>query len=490
MKILALNPPFHRKFSRPQRSPAVTKSGTLYYPLWLAYTVGLLEENGHDVTFIDAPARGITLEQVLKTVQDETPGLIIVDTSTPSINNDVQVAQKLRETAPDSFILLVGTHVSALPEESMGMCPAADAVARREYDHTVRELATLLAETNARPDDAKLAAITGITFRNGSGEVVANPDRELIENLDELPWVSRVYLKHLEYTDYFNQNSLHPMVTLVTSRGCPFKCSFCVYPQTLTGRRYRFRSIGDVVEEMRFVVDNFPGVKCIFFEDDTLTANKKRCMEFAQAVIDSGVKIPWTANSRIELDYETLKLLRQAGCRELCVGFESGDDKILKQMRKGTTREKMFKFMRDATRAGVLVHGCFMVGFPGEDQDSVQKTIDLAKQLNPDTAQFYPVMVYPGTEAYDEYREKNWLTAQDYDQWLTPEGLHNCVVRNENFDSAGLVRVCDDARRQFYLRPRYILYKAVQMLRHPSEIRRTFKAGRTFLKYLLRGSKV
>ena len=490
MKIWVLNPPFLAKYSRPQRSPAVTKSGTLYFPIWLAYCAGVLEEAGHDVTFTDAPARGITHEQVVRQAQTLAPGMVVMDTSTPSIQNDIRVCEELKKVVPQAFIVLVGTHVSALAEETLGKSPAIDAVARREYEFTIRDLAALIAGSDGRRPDAEgLGRIAGLSFRLESGPV-HNGDRAFIEDLDALPWVSKTFRKHLCIRDYFNPNALYPMVTLITSRGCPFRCSFCVYPQTLTGRKYRFRSIEDVVDEMEYVVREFPDVRCIFFEDDTLTANRKRCLAFSEAVLARGLNVPWTANSRIDLDLATMRKMKEAGCRELCVGFESGDQDVLDSMHKGTRLERMKEFMRDAHRAGILIHGCFMLGFPGESGVSIRKTIDLAIQLGPDTVQFYPVMVYPGTEAFDEYVQKDWLTARDYDEWLTGEGLHNCVVRNEEFSSADLVRLCDGGRRRFYLRPGYIAYKLLQVARHPSDATRTAKAARTFFKHLIRGSKV
>ena len=489
MQIWVLNPPFLAKFSRPQRSPAVTKSGTLYFPIWLAYGAGVLEQAGHEVTLTDAPARGLDDAAVLKLAESLQPVLVVLDTSTPSIRHDIEFAARLRGLLPQAFLVMVGTHVSALSEETLRHAPAVDAVARREYDYTLRDLAAMLVRAGSRPSAEALGAVEGLSFRVGE-KVVHNPDRPFIENLDDLPWVSRVYRKHLQITDYFNPNTLYPMVTIVTSRGCPFRCSFCVYPQTLTGRRYRFRRIEDVVDEMEFVAREFPQAKSIFFEDDTLTANRQRCQQFADAILERGLRLSWTANSRIEVDYDTMIKIRAAGCREFCVGFESGDQEILDGMRKGTKVERMFQFMQDARRAGILVHGCFMLGFPGETMASVRKTVDLALKLNPDTVQFYPVMVYPGTEAYEEYRAKGWLTARDYSEWLTAEGLHNCVVRNETLSSADLVRQCDEARRRFYLRPRYAWYKLGQLVAHPSEIGRTAKAARTFLKHLLRGSGV
>lgn len=490
MKILVLNPPFLKKFSRPQRSPAVTKSGTLYYPIWLAYCTGVLEQEGFQVAFLDAPARGLDLDQILEHTKGLSPSLIVLDTSTPSIENDIRVAEGLRRILPESFLVMVGTHVSAMAGETLMKSSAIDAVARREYEYTILDLAHLIAEKGRyKLSGEDLEKIEGLSFR-WNGRISHNVDRPYVENLDELPWVSRVYKRHLHIGDYFNPNALYPMITLITSRGCPFRCNFCVYPQTLTGRHYRFRSIEDILDEIQFAVHAFPEAKSIFFEDDTLTANRKRCLQLSEGILRRGIKISWTANSRADLDFATMARMKAAGCRELCVGFESGDQTVLNSMKKGVRLDQMFRFMEDSRAAGLLIHGCFILGFPGDTLESVNGTIDLAVRLNPDTVQFYPVMVYPGTEAYTEYLGKGWITAENYSQWITTEGLHNCIVRNEHFDSTQLVRLCDLARRRFYLRPRYILYKALQVLQKPGEFVRTLKAAKTFAKHLLLGSKV
>lgn len=489
MNILCLNPPFLPKFSRPQRSPAVTKSGTLYFPIWLSYCTGVLENEGFDVSLVDAPARGLHLSDVLQLTAGMQPRMIVMDTSTPSIQNDLHVAEAIRRILPDCFIVLVGTHVSALPEETLLKTSAVNAVARREYEYTILDLARLLKNMSTDAATDRLETIPGLSFRRNAA-IIHNLDRPFISDLDRLPRVSDVYQKHLDIHDYFNPNALYPMVTLITSRGCPFRCSFCLYPQTLTGRKYRFRSISDVLDEMENVIQKFPDAQSIFFEDDTLTANKSRCIRFADAIVERRIQIPWTANSRIDLDLETMMKIKAAGCRQLCVGFESGNQRTLNSMKKGIQLDRMHQFMRNAQEAGILIHGCFMIGFPGETEESIQKTVDLAIQLKPDTVQFYPVMVYPGTEAYDEYAQKGWITASDYRNWITPEGLHNCVIRNETLTSEALVRLCDQARRRFYLRPEYMAYKLAQVLKQPAEFVRTAKAARTFFRHLLAGSKV
>ncbi len=483
MKVLALNPPFLKKFSRPQRSPAVTKSGTLYFPMWLSYAAGVLEKDGHEVDLIDAPADGYDLEYVMQRSKKLSPDLMIIETSTPSIYNDVAVAGRLKDLFPSSFIILVGTHVSALPDETLSIDERVDAVAHREYDYTLRGLARTLAKKG------DLREVLGISFRE-DGKIIENEKRPLIEDLDELPFVSSVYKRFLKIENYFNPNALYPMVTITSSRGCPFKCTFCVYPQTLMGRGFRLRSVENVVDEVEYITKNFPQAKAIFFEDDTLTINKKRCVELAESIIKRGIKISWTANARVGLDYETMRIMKEAGCRSFCVGFESGSQTILDNMKKSSKIDLMFEFMKNAKKAGILIHGCFMAGLPGETKDTMKQTLDLAKKLNPDTVQFYPVMVYPGTEAYDWYKSKGLLVTDEFSKWITPGGLHNTVVKTEELSPEELVMFCDNARREFYLRPAYLSYKIGQMFFHPREIRRTVKSARTFFKYLIKGSGI
>jgi len=483
MRVLLLNPPFLPRFSRPQRSPAVTKSGTLYYPLFLAQTASLLLSEGLEVLLLDAPARGYDLGEVIRRAREFRPQLVVVDTSTPSIHSDVGVATQLRE-ALGVFVLLVGTHASALPEVTLRMDERLTAVARGEYEFTALELARAL--EGGRVED--LGGIAGLSWRR-DGQIVHNPPRSPLEDLDRLPFVSEAYRRFLRIEDYFNPNALWPMVTIIAGRGCPHGCTFCVYPQTITGRRYRLRSPEHVMEEMAYIVEAFPQARSVFFEDDTLGADPERCLRLCELIRRRGIRISWTANARVDMDRSLLGAMKGAGCRCLCVGFESGSQELLDRVRKGITLEQMFSFMEEARRVGLRVHGCFMVGLPGETRQTMEQTLRLAKRLNPDTAQFYPMMVYPGTEAYEEYRRRGMLTTEDFRQWLTPEGLHNTVIRTSELDPRELVAFCDRARREFYLRPRWLIRKALDVIRDPrGEGVRVLKAFRTFWRYLWRGS--
>jgi len=480
MRIYCLNAPFHRNYSSHQRSPAVTKSRTLYYPIWLAYAAGLLESHGFDVQLVDGPGEDIDAAAAVARAREHRPQLVVVATTTPSIENDIRVAEALKE-ATGATTVLVGTHTSARPVETLERAPTIDAVTRREYDWTLLELAERLA------GGGDLAGIAGLTWRAPDGAITSEPDRPDRADISDLPHVARVYKRHLfgHWRRYFYAITRHPVVTIITGRGCPYRCTYCLFPQTLTGHLYRRRSVEAVVDEFKFIEREFPGVREVFIEDDTLTVDRKRCRRLAEEMIRRRVKLRWTANARCDVDYETLRLMRRAGLRLLCVGIESADQEILDNVKKRIEVSQIERFFVDSKRADVLVHGCFMVGNPGETRGSLDRTLQFAKRLSPDTAQFFPLMVYPGTEAFDWAERQGLLETHSYDRWLTPEGLHRSVVERPELPSEELRAFCDRARREFYLRPRYVARKARQIATDPYEAGRTARSLVTFARYLL-----
>ena len=474
MKIVTLNPPFLKRFSREARSPAIAKSGTFYYPMWLAYATGYLEKNGHEVKLIDAVSEELSIAQTVSVICEFNPKMVVIDTSTPSIYNDIDVASKIKKEIPECFIVMVGPHVSACPEDTLQKGACIDAIAMREYDGTLVNIASKL--DNVSNIKEMLCGIKGIAFRDINGEIKINEECDYITDLDEIPFVSSVYKKHLKIENYFYSHSRYPIISLVTGRGCPHKCTYCVLPQTFHGHTFRKRSIPNVVSEFQYIAANFPEVKEIMLEDDTITADKQRCKEFAISLIKAkATTIPWSANARAELDLETLRLMRKAGCRLLCVGFESGNQQILNNIKKGTTLDGISKFMKNAKKAGVLVHGCFMVGNRGESKETLQNTLNFAKRLSPDTAQFFPIMAYPGTSDFEYYKSQGWISTMDFRKWITEEGLHSSVISNPSLKHEELVEFCYEARKSFYLRPSYITSKLFQVLRNPSEVPRMLK---------------
>lgn len=479
MKILMLNPPFLPKYSRFSRSPAVTKSGTIYYPLWHAYATGVLEKEGHEVKFVDAPADGLDRDACYRIAEEFDPGMVVLYTSTPSIYNDVEIGGNIKDLLKNSLIVLTGPHVSALPKESLDIDKRIDAIARHEYDMTLVAIAKKL------DNKEDISNVAGLTLRLGN-DIKSNPDRELINDLDSIPFVSNVYERHLKIENYFYAHCRFPVISIFTSRGCNALCNYCVYPEQMFGRRQRQRSPENIVAEFEYIERELPQVKEVLIDDDTFSFSQEHTVRLCKLMIQKKIKLPWTVECRANLKYETMVMMKKAGCRLIVVGFESADDQILKNIKKGLTVERMRQFVGDAKKAGIMIHACFMAGNKGETRDTLMKSLKFAKDINADTCQFFPLMVYPGTEAYEWAKVNNYLTTTNFRNWLTEDGLHNCVVSTPELSAKDLVDFCDHARRSYYLSLKYLTYKFRQILFNPKELTKTLKSAKTFAKYIFR----
>lgn len=381
MHIVFINPPFkpeYDKFSRESRSPAITASGALYYPLWLIYAAAYCKKNGHTVDFIDAPAKLLdfakTVEIVKSKVSLNESVLFVLDTSTPSIKNDARFGADLKLLYEKSFILLVGTHPTATAEETLSYDSRIDAVAIGEYDYIVKALADTLESKNS------LDSVRGLCFRRDD-EFVHTLPMPMIEDLDEIPFASQFIKEYLDERDYFFTAATYPSIQIFTGRGCPCRCNFCVYPQTMHGHRYRARSPENVVAEFEYIAEHFNDVKEVVIEDDTFTINKERIRTICNLLIQKQLnkRLKWLCNARVNtLDLETMQLMKKAGCRLLIPGIESGNQQILDNIKKGTKVEQYLPYIRNAKKAGLLVHACYMVGNQGETKESMQDTLKLA----------------------------------------------------------------------------------------------------------------
>ena len=489
MKTYFVNPPFkaeHGRFARENRSAAITRSGTLYYPLWLIYAAAVCEKDGFDVQFLDAPGFSgspLNEEQALEEIEKNAEGtkLFVIDTSTPSIVSDVHFADVLKELHPDAFVMLVGTHPSALPEETLKNSVKVDAVARHEFDYIVRDVA------RAIRDGKDPRETLGLTYRTESGEIVSNERYPYITDLDEIPFASEFIKKHLDPKNYFFAASAFPEIQIFTGRGCPAQCTFCVYPQTMHGHKYRLRSAKNVVDEFEFIANNFPDVKEVVIEDDTFTVLKKRVKEICELLIERGLnkKLRWLCNARVNLDYETMKIMKKAGCHLIIPGIESGSQDVLDNIKKGATLEQVDKYMEDAKRAKIKVHACYMVGNKGETKETMQQTLDLAMRLNADTSQFYPLLPFPGTEAYDWAKENGYLRGT-YSDYVKEDGTINSLLELPEITSDEMVQFCDDARKKYYWRPSYIAHRLRVGLTDPEDLKRSIKAFGRIKEFLFK----
>jgi radical SAM superfamily enzyme YgiQ (UPF0313 family) len=477
MKILFLNPPFLPHYSRSQRSPAVTKSGTLYFPIWLAYAAGLLEKNGFKIKLLDCPAENINHKEALRIIKEFSPKLIVLDTSTPSIYNDITIGEEIKNRL-ECFVLLVGSHVSTLSEETLKLIKSIDAIAKGEYDFTVLEIAKEIKNKNLN-----LEKIHGISYKK-DGRIIHNQQREYIKDLDQLPMVSAIYKKHLNIRNYFFAASLYPEVQILTSRGCPFHCFFCNWPQTFQGRTYRTRSPNNVVDEFIYIKKHIPEAKGVVIEDDTFSVDKNRVHQICHLLIEKKVKLKWNANVRTDLDFFTMKLMKEAGCYLLIVGIESTDQGILDGMNKGLKAENIQTFFDNTKRLGLLVHAAFMAGNPGETILSLKNNLRIAKKLLPDTIQFFPLMPYPGTAAYEWAKKNGYLKINSFRDYLNSDGLHNCVIELPGLSSNDIIKWCNKSRNEYYLSPKYLISKFHKIIFKPRELIRTYKAFLNFKKHL------
>lgn len=476
MKVCFINPPFkpeYGKFSRESRSPSIGHSGVLYYPLWLIYAACVVEKDGFEVSFIDAPAKRLDVSQTMERVQEESSEakLFVLDTSTPSIYSDVEFGALLKSTYPISKILLVGTHPSATDIETLKINGSIDFVARKEFDYIVLNTA------RAIRDGKDFSTILGLTYRNAEEEIIRNEDAPHIENLDDIPMAAPFIKKYLNVKDYVFPAASYPAIQIFTGRGCAAHCNFCVYPQTLHGHKYRLRSPQNVLEEFEYIAKNFPEVHEVVIEDDTFTANKQRVLDICGLLVKNKLhkRLRWLCNARVNIDLETMIAMKKAGCHLIIPGFESYNDQILRNIKKGSNKKLIEAYVKNARKAGLMIHACYMVGNEGETRETMERTLEAAIRFNTDTAQFFPLIPYPGTEAYQWAKSNGYISGR-YEDYLQEDGTLNCILNTKELSAQELVGFCAYARKKYYMRPRYIWHRICKGLQSREDLKRSLKA--------------
>jgi len=461
MRTLFLNPPSFERFDggASSRWPATREIESYWYPVWLCYPAGLLP----DSKVVDAPPHGISIEQTVAMAGDFE--LLVLFTSTPGLQVDLRIAGMMKDANRKLKVAFVGPPVTVEPERVLQASAAVDFVVRREFDYQIVDYA------RGKP----LEELPGVSYRR-NGRFTHNPGSPPIEDLDALPWVTKVYQRDLDISRYNVPFLLHPFLSFYTSRGCPALCTFCLWPQTHSGHRWRLRSAGDVAAEMRFALDAFPQLKEIFFDDDTFNYQKARTIELCRQI--RPLKATWSCTSRVTTDYETLKAMREAGCRLLIVGYESGDPQILKNIKKGATIDMALRFTANAKKLGLRVHGDFIVGLPGETLESIRRTIEFAKRLDCETIQVSIAHPYPGTEFYEYARSNNLLTTGS----MTDEVGHQ--LPTVVYPGLGRAELLDWVERfygDYYFRPRVIWRVVRGAMFRAQERRRLLKEAREYL---------
>ena len=465
LKTLFLNPPSYNGYDggAGSRYQCTREVKSFWYPTWLAQLAALVEGS----RLIDAPARGLTLEEILPL--SKTYEFLVIYTSTPSFPNDVKIAEAFKCENKNLIIGFCGAHVAVNPEHSILTSDAIDFVAGNEFDFTIKEIA----------EGNKLKNINGLTYKK-NGKPIHNKPRSIIENMDVLPWVTKVYKEHLVTTDYYNGYMLHPYMSFYTGRGCKSRCSFCLWPQTISGHNYRTRSVENIIAEVIWARDNFPEIKEFFFDDDTLTDNIPHVEALAREIGKLG--ITWSCNAKANVPYETLKIMKDNGLRLLLVGYESGNQKILVNIKKGIRIDIARQFTRDCHKLGILIHGTFIVGLPVETSETIEETINYAQELNPKTIQVSLPAAYPGTLLYKQATKNGWLIENE--NLVGNNGVQHSILSYPHLSSKEIFEAVDNFYKRFYFRPKKMAILFFEMCGDWGIMKRRLREGIEFFKFL------
>ena len=467
MKTLFLQPPTFDGFDggAGSRYQAKREIKSFWFPTWLAQPAALVE----DSRLIDAPPARLGMAPVI----DEAlkSDLVVIHTSTPSFAKDAEVAQQLKDAKPSLRIGMVGAKVAVQPNESLKGAPAVDFVARNEFDFTIKEIA----------DGRDLAAVDGITWRAADGALVANRERAILEDMDQLPFVSEVYKRDLRIEDYFIGYLQHPYVSIYTGRGCKSRCTFCLWPQTVGGHRYRTRSPQHVAREVAYIQKAFPQVREIFFDDDTFTDDLPRAEAIARELGRLGVT--WSCNAKANVPRDTLKVLRDNGLRLLLVGYESGNQQILYNIKKGMRIEVAREFTKNCHELGIKIHGTFILGLPGETQETIQETIRFATEINPHTLQVSLAAPYPGTLLHKQATENGWFNTAAA-ELIDETGVQIAPLDYPHLSHTEIFDGVETFYRKFYFRAPKIASIVGEMIVSPAMMRRRLREGVEFFHFL------
>jgi hopanoid biosynthesis associated radical SAM protein HpnJ len=466
MRTLFVNPPTFEGYDggAGSRYQCRREVRSFWYPTWLAQPAAMVPGS----RLIDAPPDGLTVDQVAAIAKDYE--CIILHTSTPSFNNDARFAARVKEDNPKALVGMVGAHVGILPEQSLNLASAVDWVCVGEFDYTCVDIAS------GKP----LNEVDGIAYRE-NGQVVRTPERPLIMDMDAFPSVLDVYRRDLTIPNYFNGYLKHPYLSFYTGRGCKSKCTFCLWPQTIGGHLYRVRSVDSVEAEMKRAKAMFPEVKEFFFDDDTLTDNIPRVEEIARRLGKLG--ITWSCNAKPNVPRATIEIMKANGLRLFLVGYESGNQQVLNNMKKGTRLDIIRRFSKDCRELGIKVHGTFILGMPGETLETIQETIDFACEVDPETIQVSLAAPYPGTYLYKQATENGWLEAQS-EELVDTHGVQHAALNYPGLTSEMIFAGVDEFYRRFYFRPGKMFSLLGAMLGDRQVMKRRMREGREFFHFL------
>lgn len=473
MRVCILNPSFGDNFVRVARWAAKSRGRVQRHPEYLLTAAQVLIDRGHDVTYVEAAARNFTPEQSYNTVSEFNPELLVIHATTPSIYNDIEQAKTIKALT-GCKVAFVGQHASGEWQNTFEIGrDVVDYILQGEYDYTLRDLA----------DGMEPGKILGMIWWDGS-KAVMNAHRPPID-VNELPFPAWQLIQPEWYPD---GGKKFPFLTLMTGRGCNNGCTFCRDPQIMYGYKLRNRTAKSVVDEMEYDLKLHPQIREIMFETDTFAAEREHVIEVCNEIMKRGIhkKISWSCNMRVDTDLEVLALMRKSNCRMLMTGFEFGYDDGLKAINKGGVNVDMArKYAIEADKLGFTIHGCFMIGAPGETHETAQKTIDFAKSLPLDTIQITGVATYPGTSLYKWAKENRFIRANDWREWLNAEKEQRTLLNYPQFSSRDIDEYIDKGLKEFYLRPKQ-MWRMLITIHSFGDFLRKLHGFKAFVDYFIK----
>ena len=408
------------------------------------------------------------MEETLSRVKQIKPDVIFMETTTPSILADYESLKALKEVT-GAIIIVGGPHATYFHKEVFEQCKAIDVVIKHEFDTKIAGVI----------DNIKnLESVEGITYRDGE-TIIDNKKGSVKSNLDDIPFPDRETIPWQWYLEAWY--SKQPFMNFMSSRGCPYHCAFCLWPQSMYGHKQRFRSLDNVFEELNFMVKTY-GVKEINIDDGTFTTNKKRVIEFCQRLRQENIKLVWTCNGRVDnIDDEMLAEMKASGCKMIRLGVESGSQDVLNKIRKGLTLEKIENGVKKVKKHGIQALGGFMFGFPYDSRKSIEATISFAKKISPDQVQFSICMPYPGTSLYEYIINNNLLLAREFKEFDMTCGP---IAKTIDMEREELKSILSRAYKEFYFRPQFVI-QTFKHLRDIDEIKRIGRSFRSLVKTIL-----
>lgn len=452
-KILIINPPWETNGAgygcrSNTRWPHTRKDKYLLFPIYLAYTSAIVEKEGIDTKIIDAVADDMDSRKFIESVKAEQPDYCFIESSTPTIGQDILNAKAIKDNT-NSKVFLMGAHPTVFHSQLIEKNKWLNGVIRGEFELTVKDISSGL----------QYSDIPGLTYLNGS-EVKVNPDRKTIDDLDQFPFPAWHQFNLKKYETHLYTS---PSALIIATRGCPFQCTYCLWPQVLYGHKQRKRSPQNICDEIEKLIELYK-IRHIRFDDDTFALNKQYVIDCCDEIIKRGLhkKITWNCFGHIsQPDLKMYQKMAEAGCNKIAVGVESGSEKILKIMKKKVDIEQAKETVKSCRKAGIEIYCDFMIGFPEETEEDINESIKLAVELDSDYIQVSYTVPYPGTEMYNEGLEKNFLKyPTDWEKYASCETM----IDSNGLSQEKLEYLYKKFWRKFYLRPAFIGRNVIKAL--------------------------